>query len=56
MSKQMIGQIREYNRTSTFLILSHFDLKVWYVEADVAHKVVKIAAVVTTVPVLTLQI
>jgi hypothetical protein len=68
MRKQMIGQItlpctagsrkgpREHNRTSTFLILSHFDLKVWYVEADVAHKVVKIAGAVITVLPLTLQI
>jgi hypothetical protein len=46
----------EQNRTSTFLILIQFDLHVRYVEADVTHKVVKIADEVITVPPLTLQI
>jgi hypothetical protein len=52
MSKHMTEQ----NRTSTFLIPILFDLQVQNVEADVAHKVVKIGGAVITVAPLTLQI
>jgi hypothetical protein len=68
MSKWMTGYItssctdgsrkdpRVHNRTITFLIFIHFDLKMWYVEADMAHKLVKITGEIITVPPLTLQI
>jgi hypothetical protein len=47
---------RNITETSTFFIFSHLDFKLWYVETDMVHKLIKLAGAVITVPPFTLQI